>query len=33
MVGRYRGEFALLQAAHAFEQATRLGAMRPPCVN
>jgi amidase len=32
MVGPHRGEFALLQAAHAFEQATRYGERRPPVV-
>jgi amidase len=29
LVGRYRDDFALLQVAHAFEQATRVGAHRP----
>src|SRR5262249_24892476 len=29
IVGRYRADFALLQFAHAFEQATRFGARRP----
>ncbi|TAM88735.1 MAG: amidase [Candidimonas sp.] len=30
IVGRYRDEFALLQAAYAFEQATQVGLRRPP---
>jgi amidase len=29
LVGRHRGELALLQAAHGFEQATRVGERRP----
>ncbi|WP_236790629.1 amidase [Amycolatopsis sp. GM8] len=29
LVGRHRGEFALLQVGHAFEQATRFGLRRP----
>jgi amidase len=29
IVGRHRADFALLQAAHAFEQATRFGDQRP----
>ena len=32
IVGRHRGEWALLQMAHAFEQATRHGLRRPPVV-
>jgi amidase len=32
IVGRHRGEFALLQFAHAFEQATLNGRRRPPVV-
>ncbi|MCE0761750.1 amidase [Pseudonocardia kujensis] len=32
LVGAHRGEAALLQAAHAFEQATRVGERRPPPV-
>jgi amidase len=32
LVGRYRADFALLQVAHAFEQATGVGATRPPIV-
>ncbi|MCE3550394.1 amidase [Pseudonocardia sp. RS11V-5] len=32
LVGAHRGEAALLQAAHAFEQATRVGERRPPAV-
>lgn len=32
LVGRYRGDFALLQVAHAFEQATGDGRRRPPIV-
>jgi amidase len=32
IVGRPRGEFALLQIAHAFEQATGVGRRRPPIV-
>jgi amidase len=30
IVGRHRAEFSVLQLAHAFEQATRAGARRPP---
>jgi amidase len=30
LVGRNRGEFDLLQIAHAFEQATNFGLHRPP---
>jgi amidase len=30
IVGRHRGEWSLLQIAHAFEQTTRHGARRPP---
>jgi amidase len=30
IVGRHRGEWRLLQMAHAFEQATRYGLRRPP---
>ncbi|WP_119154698.1 amidase [Caldimonas tepidiphila] len=30
IVGRHRGEFELLQLAHAFEQATGIGRRRPP---
>ena len=30
IVGRHRADFALLQFAHAFEQATRVGERRPP---
>ena len=30
IVGRHRGEWRLLQMAHAFEQATRHGLRRPP---
>ncbi len=30
IVGRYRDDFALLQFAHAFEQATNIGQRRPP---
>ena len=29
IVGRHQVEFALLQMAHAYEQATRFGARRP----
>jgi amidase len=29
IVGRHRGDRALLQVAHAFEQATRFGTRRP----
>jgi amidase len=29
IVGRYREDFTLLQFAHAFEQATRIGERRP----
>lgn len=32
IVGRYRNDFALLQFAHAFEQATRIGDRRPSVV-
>jgi len=32
IVGRSRGEWSVLQLAHAFEQATRHGAKRPPVV-
>jgi amidase len=32
IVGRHRGEWPLLQMAHAFEQATRHGRRRPPVV-
>jgi amidase len=32
IVGRHRGEWSLLQMAHAFEQATRHGLRRPPIV-
>jgi amidase len=30
IVGRYRDDFGVLQIAHAFEQATRVGERRPP---
>jgi amidase len=30
IVGRYRADFAVLQMAHAFEQATGVGRRRPP---
>ena len=30
LVGRYRDDFGVLQAAHAFESATRVGERRPP---
>jgi amidase len=30
LVGRYRDDFGVLAAAHAFERATRIGARRPP---
>lgn len=30
IVGRHRGEWSLLQVAHAFEQATQFGQRRPP---
>ena len=30
IVGRHQSEFALLQIAHAFEQATQVGQRRPP---
>jgi len=30
IVGRYREDFAVLQAAHAFERETKVGARRPP---
>ena len=30
IVGRYRDDLAVLQIAHAFEQATRVGLRRPP---
>lgn len=30
IVGQYRDDFGVLQFAHAFEQATRVGARRPP---
>ncbi|GAA4688959.1 amidase [Pseudonocardia yuanmonensis] len=33
LVGAHRGEAALLHAAHAFEQATRIGERRPPLVS
>ena len=33
IVGRYREDFALLQFAHAFEQATNIGKRRPPIAN
>jgi amidase len=33
IVGRHRGEWSLLQIAHAFEQATRHGARRPPVLS
>jgi amidase len=33
IVGRYRDDLGVLQVAHAFEQATRVGEARPPCVN
>jgi amidase len=29
IVGRYRDDFGVLQAAHAFEAATRVGEKRP----
>jgi amidase len=29
IVGRYRDDFGVLQIAHAFEQATRVGQRRP----
>ena len=32
IVGRYRDEFGVLQLAHAFEQATKVGLRRPPVV-
>jgi amidase len=32
IVGRHRGDWSLLQLAHAFEQATRHGSRRPPLV-
>jgi amidase len=32
IVGRHRGEWSVLQLAHAFEQATRHGARRPPVI-
>jgi len=32
IVGRARGEWSVLQLAHAFEQGTRHGAKRPPVV-
>ena len=32
IVGRHRGDWSVLQIAHAFEQATRHGAKRPPIV-
>jgi amidase len=30
IVGPHRADFAVLQAGHAFEQATRAGLRRPP---
>jgi amidase len=30
IVGRHRDDFGVLQIAHAFEQATRIGQKRPP---
>jgi hypothetical protein len=30
-VGRYRDDFGVLQAAHAFEQEARIGERRPGC--
>ena len=30
IVGRYRDDFGVLQLAHAFEQATKVGLRRPP---
>jgi amidase len=30
IVGRYRNDFGVLQLGHAFEQATGVGAKRPP---
>ena len=33
IVGRYRDDLGVLRIAHAFEQATRVGEARPPCVN
>jgi len=33
IVGRHRGEWSVLQLAHAFEQATRHGARRPPVLD
>jgi amidase len=32
IVGRYRDEFGVLQLAHAFEQATGYGTIRPQCI-
>ncbi len=32
IVGRYRDDFGVLQLAHAFEQATKVGERRPPIV-
>jgi amidase len=32
LIGRYRHDFELLQFAHAFEQATKVGQRRPPIV-
>ena len=32
IVGRYRDDLGVLQLAHAFEQATRVGLRRPPLV-
>jgi amidase len=33
IVGRHRGEWSLLQMAHAFEQATQYGKRRSPLLN
>jgi amidase len=30
IVGRHQADFAVLQLAHAFEQATQVGRKRPP---
>jgi amidase len=32
IVGRHRGDWSVLQVAHAFEQATRYGTRRPPII-
>jgi amidase len=32
IVGKYRGDLALLKIANAFEQATNIGSRRPPIV-